>query len=508
MTGGDGWDAIFVGAGITSLACAALLVKRHPRLRLLIVDKHIAAGGYATNFRRPKPQATFDCSLHKLSGMGPGGNLMRIFRELGLDAQLDLTYPDDYFCSYRNGQALPLANDAGRMQQQLCEAFPHQVSALETFFEHVRTFGRNGYHQFQMMDGSFEPDMAQLRYAHKHLKHRTVREQLGDMFDDHHLIEILSAPGIYVGGHGEDLGYLYYLHVVYATLNQGNAYVLGSAQRLSDLLARRVQAPGGKVLLGTRVEKILVDADAQVTGVRTSKGDFLSDRVYVNASPHYALEHLFDERPGLDDVRARLGALKPARSTTTAYVVTDVPPRDLGLRHTESMVFDDTPGAAAPLRIAAAGNGHPEAESEIAFWHRSPMEVTNYHALDSSGGKVICLNVLDNIAHWPQRRTPAYRDKKRRAGETLLDRLDRQLRGLRGHVTYLEVSTPRTYVRFTNNTDGSGYGAMVGTDLSGHVFHHRFPVAGVQFLSAWVAGPSYEAAFGYAEMKARQWKAA
>jgi hypothetical protein len=29
----------------------------------------------------------------------------------------------------------------------------------------------------------------------------------------------------------------------------------------------------------------------------------------------------------------------------------------------------------------------------------------------------------------------------------------------------------------------------------------------VHFLSAWVAGPSYEAAFGYAEMKAKQWAA-
>jgi hypothetical protein len=69
------------------------------------------------------------------------------------------------------------------------------------------------------------------------------------------------------------------------------------------------------------------------------------------------------------------------------------------------------------------------------------------------------------------------------------------------------VATPRTYERFTNNTDGAGYGAMVGTDLSGHVFHHGFPIAGVHFLSAWVAGPSYEAAFGYAEMKAKQWAA-
>jgi hypothetical protein len=46
---------------------------------------------------------------------------------------------------------------------------------------------------------------------------------------------------------------------------------------------------------------------------------------------------------------------------------------------------------------------------------------------------------------------------------------------------------------------------MVGTSLKGHTFHNGFPVRGVHFLSAWVAGPSYEAAFGYAEMTARQW---
>lgn len=233
------WDAIFVGAGITSLACAAMLVKRDPGVRLLMVDKHIVVGGYASTFSRPKQGAVFDCSLHKLSGMAEGGNLIRILRDLGLDETLDLVYPQDYFCAYRDGTELPLANDADGAERQLVERFPHQAEAIATFFEHVRTYGRNGYYQFQMLDGSFEPDMAQLRFAHRNLKHKTVRQALHELFDDPYLIEILAAPGIYVGGYSEDLGYLYYLHVVYATLNRGNAYVAGSSQHLSNLLAQQ-----------------------------------------------------------------------------------------------------------------------------------------------------------------------------------------------------------------------------------------------------------------------------
>ncbi|NIE75729.1 NAD(P)/FAD-dependent oxidoreductase [Pantoea sp. Ap-967] len=502
------WDAIFVGTGITSLACAAMLVKRDPGARVLMIDKHIVVGGYASTFSRPKQSAVFDCSLHKLSGMAEGGNLIRILRELGLEEELNLVYPDDYFCAYQDGTALPLANDAEHAERQLIERFPHQAQPLTTFFTQVRTYGRNGYYQFQMLDGSFEPDIAQLRWAHRNLKHKTVREALHELFDDPYLIEILAAPGIYVGGYSEDLGYLYYLHVVYATLHRGNAYVPGSSQHLSNLLAQQVERAGGSIMLSTAVEQITTDQQGNVTGVRTAAGDFQAPQVFINTSPHYAVDHLFQADIELTATREKLVALKPARSTTTVYLITDLPPEQLGLRHSESMLFAAAPATAAELRIDADLRGYPPELSEHAFWAMSPIEVTNYHALAPAAGRVVCINVLDSIEHWPTRRTAQYRAKKQRARDVLIERLLVQVPGMRGHILHTEVATPHTYVRFTNNTAGSGYGAMVGTDLKGHVFHHGFPVQGVQFLSAWVAGPSYEAAFGYAEMKSRQWRRA
>ncbi len=502
------WDAIFVGAGITSLACAALLAKKNPGIKLLLVDKHIVAGGYASVFSRPKANATFDCSLHKLSGMQHQGNLQRIFEYLGLDNALELVYPEDYFCSFFDDHSLPLPNDANGVEKLLCKQFPAESKGIKTFFEQVRTFGRNGYYQFQMQEGSFEPDIAQLRYAHKNLKNITVEQGLDELFDDQKLKEILAAPGIYVGGYPEDLGYLYYLHVVYATLNKGNAYVKGASQNLSNTLAKQIEDAGGKIQLGTKVEEILVDDNLCVKGIQTKRGNFYSDRVYVNVSPHYAIEHLFDEKIDFTDIKEKLRALKPARSTTTVYLTTDCSPQELGVIHSESMIFSSQLCNAAVQRKAAELNDFDEQLSEEAFWKHSPMEVTNYYKLDSAGGYVICLNVLDSIKHWPMRRTQPYREKKQRAAEIMTQRLINHVPQLEGRINYSEVSSPHTYVKFTNNTDGSGYGAMVSTDLSGHLFHRKFPVKGVEFVSAWVAGPSYEAAFGYAEMKAKKWRAA
>ena len=87
------------------------------------------------------------------------------------------------------------------------------------------------------------------------------------------------------------------------------------------------------------------------------------------------------------------------------------------------------------------------------------------------------------------------------------DALGRDVR-LRGHVAYAEVSSPHTYQRYTYNHQGAGYGALVGKDARAHLFHYDFPIKGIHFLSAWVAGPTYEAAFGYAEMMAQTYQCA
>lgn len=495
------WDVICVGAGISTLALGAQLAKLAPHMRVLVIDKHYVPGGYASVFYRRKKR--FDCSLHKLSGMGEGGNLRAIMASLNLGDDVQAVPTSEYFHIAAPGIKAELPGEGPGTQTTLKALFPHESAAIDAFFAEVNSHGRNGYYQLQMLDGSFEPNLQELRFAHRHLKTITVAEALAARFSSPLLREILAAPGVYVGGFPEDLSYLYYLHVIYATLVCGSAYIKGSSQHLSNTLAKRIEAAGGQMLLKTNVDEVLTASDGRVIGVKTSAGVFTANDVIINSSPHYAVEHLFSPQLNLDEVKQKLRNLKPSRSTTTLYAVADAPPESLGLVGGESMVFSPDYAASVSLRKEVSLQPDNEVLAERAYWQASTMEVTNYHHLDADGGYVICLNVLDAMTHWPKRDDPAYRSKKTRAAAILLDRLFRAYPGLKGHIRFSELSSPRTYERYTNNTSGAGYGAMVGVDLTGHLFHQKFPLKGVHFLSAWVAGPSYEAAFGYATVKAK-----
>jgi phytoene dehydrogenase-like protein len=214
---------------------------------------------------------------------------------------------------------------------------------------------------------------------------------------------------------------------------------------------------------------------------------------------------------GLESARARLDELVPSHSTTTLYVETDAPPAALRVPATECMLIAEGFRRAAEARRCSRESRADAVAAEEAYWRLSTAQVTDYHRLDPTGGCVLCLNVLDRIDHWPARRTPEYRQKKQRAREVLLDRLFAAFPSLRGRVSRAEVASPHTYQRYTYNHRGAGYGAIARASAPGPVgarrpFHADFPIPNVKFLSAWVAGPTYEAAIGYGELEARSYR--
>ena len=497
------WDLVCVGTGISALTYGALRLREAPGQRMLFLEQHNVPGGYSSEFVRPKQGARFDCSLHKLTGMGETGNLRQLFRELDLESRVELVFSPAWF-QVAGGVELMLDQVSSRMRDALCEAFPDEAAAIDAFLYEVEVHGRNSYMQFEVMLGRFEPDFKALRVAHRTLKTITVLDALRARFKDPRLIEILSLPAIYIGAFPEQCAYLYYLHVVYASLYERSAYMRGGSQQLSRLLVSQIESMGGEVRFRTDVEQVLIDPDSGLaTGVKTDRGEVRADRVMINASPRYALETLLLPLDALAPHRARAAEQVTANATTTLYLVLDCPPESVGLDHAETMVLADDPLAALEARRQARARPTEAALCERAYWGASSFEVTNYHALDPSGGAVVIVNALDDIRHWPARKTPEYRQKKRRVAEQLLARLDQVRPGLRGHVRYSEVSSPRTYERYTRNSAGSGYGNLVLPEATPNLINHNFPVRNLSFLSAWISGSGYEATMGYARMLVR-----
>lgn len=495
----DEFDVVCIGSGIAALSYALARLIRAPGTRLLIVEKHRIPGGYATGFFRPRLASHFEVSLHKLTGMGPRGNLRATLDRLGVLAGLDLVFPDTVFTARQKGCAITVPASAESARKVLLERFPHCATGLQTVFEEIGSYGFDAYMQFQTLSGEYEPDIRRLRYAHARLKTLSVAAALRERIADPLLREVLSLPAIYVGAFAEQISYLYFLHVWYAVLFAQSAYPRGGAMALTAAFVARIRQLGGEVLMRAEARKILVDRETlAVRGVVTDAGGFAAKEIVVNAAPRYALEQLIDrDLPGVEAPAAAVAAQQPASATTTLYLVLDAPPFDYGISECEYMLAAEDFEAAQRSRDAARAAPADEISNERAYWHDSAIEVTNYHRLDPAQGYVVVVNALDAIHHWPMRKTPAYREKKARARQVLLDRLIAAFPALEGHVSYVEVATPRTCLRYTHNTDGSGYGAIAAPSDGTRAPSRRLPIRNLQFISHWTSGSGYEASIGY-----------
>ncbi|MFL9884408.1 NAD(P)-binding protein [Paraburkholderia agricolaris] len=495
------FDVVCIGTGMSALAFAASRLATHPDTRLLLLEKHRVVGGYATQFVRPKQQARFEVSLHKLSGMGPNGNLRQLLTRLGVFDQLEWIVTDSLFDACHTDRRFVLPKSGDAVEHALLQRFPACAEGLQTVFEEIRSYGYDGYMQFHTVSGDYEPDLKRLRYAHTHLKTQTVWDAVGARIADPYLRELLCLPCMYVGGFPEQLSYLYFLHVWYAVLFAGSAYLRGGANALTAALVQRIRELGGHIETGHEATGILTDASLHAYGVVTDTDTYLANEVVVNAAPRYAMDALIDvELAGLDDARAAIAATPAANSTTTLYLVIDGPPAQFGLTSEETMLVAEHPDEAFEQRKRARQCRKDAAQAERAYWRESSIEVTNYHKLDPQGGNVVIVNALDVIHHWPERKTDEYRSKKARAKEILTARLFNAYPSLRGHVRYVEASSPRTCLRYTGNPEGSGYGALVEPATGRKTTSRRFPIGGVRFVGHWAAGSGYEATMGYGAM--------
>ncbi|HEX4421572.1 MAG TPA: NAD(P)-binding protein [Kofleriaceae bacterium] len=496
MTGPSHYDVIVVGTGMTGMSFGLQVLTRHPGKRVLLLDKHHLAGGYATSFTRG--ECNYDCSLHKLAGI-KRGNTRRILESLNVYNDLNIKHHETYFSIRHKDLLFDLPEDADGFCAALKDRFPEDAAGIDRFHEDIVVHGKDGYNQFRMMSGDYVPNLKTLRYAHKHYKHLTVLDALNQRFKNPLVREICGAPCIYAGGLSEDLSYLYYLHILYASMVCGTGYVQGGAQYLSDTFVKHIQQRGGEVVLRVNVQEVLLDDAGTAYGIRTSDGTYFAKDVVLNCSPHYAFSSLIAEHHRPEKVLSSLEQLRPSWSTTTLYLELLDSPSALGLPHGETMLIsDDTEAGLQHRRRLASAEDY-----ELGFWEHSPMMITNYHDLDPGGGNVVCLNVLDSFDHWPKRKTPDYRPWKTKCAEVILNRFRRAFPEAAARVKRTNLATPHTYERYTNNFKGAGYGAMVGTDISGHSFHYNMPLKRLHFMSSWVAGPSYEAAMGYAEMRCK-----
>ena len=431
---------VIIGAGIAGL-CAAVYARRCG-YQVEIFEQHDSAGGLATSWRRG--DYTFETCLHWFTGASPKGALNAQWREVFDVDRLRFVYPEEFArVETEHGEHLRIYSNVDRLEAELLGHAPEDAAEIRRLIAAIRRLSA-----FPMPDPSeswLGKGMAMLRVLpYTGLLHEWSRLSIRD-YGGRFNNELVK--GFFGSGEGAQLSMLALLFAL-AWMNERNgAYVIGGSQAIIRLIRERLDELGGRLRLGARVEKILVERNA-AAGVRLAGGEIVrADWVISAADAHATIYELLGDEY-VDEITER--TFRTLTPFSSYLQVSFGVARDLSAQPAFVTRVLDVPLAVDPETTLSA--------LSLRFFHFDPTF--------APAGKtaVTCFLPTRNVAFWVdlQRSDPArYQTEKHRIAEAVIAIVEKMVPDLRETIETTDVSTPATVIRYTSNWQGSMEGWLL-----------------------------------------------
>ena len=456
-TGDSGqWDAIIIGSGLGGLSCAAAFARQG--FRPLVLEKQDRPGGYATTFTRPGG-FVFDVSLHSTSVSARDGvyNMIPGFPEI-TDVEF-VPHPNLYRAIFPDYDITAPQRDVAGYVGILKRHFPGEAAGIDALIADMKGIANDiGKLQHARGPVDFSKFPVDFPFLFKAFS-RTWGQIVDEHIKDQKLKAIVSVQWGYYGLPPSKLASIYYALPAIGYLEQGGFYPRGKSQAISNALVKFIEGKGGKVMLKTRVDKILLK-DGTAFGVATeNSGQYTGKVVVSNANAYDTFHKLLPGDDSLRDYLARLDAFTVSLSSFQIFLgLKKNLVQETGIKDTEIFFeprYDPEAGFQAAVECKMDNPGFGLTLYDNLFPRYSPPNKNTIN--------IITLHGYD---HWKPYeadyfagKKTAYRAEKERIANILIDRVEKTLLpGLRKAIEVQEIGTPLTNVRYTGNYRGAIYG--------------------------------------------------
>ena len=460
------WDVIVIGSGLGGLSAATRMAKAG--LRVLVLEQHVFAGGYAHHFLR-KVKGTdivydFDVALHQTGNLILGRSMHRILSEFGVLQRIGLNQFDIAYRSRGPAHDLQIPADAGAYEQLLRESYPEHAGGIRDLFATMRAIDEG--------DGGHPSSAGMASMG------LTLQEFVENHVRDERIAGIFATLWGYIGLVPSKVSAFMYAMMWNSYHFGGCFYVKGGGQALSDAFVSVIEENRGKVLLNTEVAKIVTE-NGRVVGVETAKrGTFLAPVVVSNASAPLTFHRLLDDASIATEDLERVDSLPTACSISQAYIGIRGDASELGLRDRGAFL---NPTYDLDAEWAAIERGD----------YRSCGWLMGNHNLadpghEPAGRSVLHVATIASGSLWMDLDEATYAERKRELEAYFIDRLEEAIPDVRDRIEVCETGTPHTMRRYSWNPSGSIYGYAY-TPTSHSVFRPqpRTSVPGLYLAGAW-----------------------
>ena len=428
-------SVLIIGGGIAGLSAGCYAQMNGYDSQVL--ELHTIPGGLCTSWRRGG--YTMDGCLQYLTGSGPGLDSHRMWLELGALQGREIFNRSEFIrVESADGRELIFYTNVDQLEAHLLELSPRDARTIHMLCQGVRDFL-----PFNLpLDMPLTPQenlkfgMSMLPYLPAVLRWNGLSLRgFAAKFKDPFLRE--AFPHFFQFAHPT-----FPMTVMLMTLammhNRDAGYPMGGSLRFALAIARRYEALGGKIQCKSRVQRILVEND-RACGVLLTDGTELRADVVISAADGYDTLFTMLEGRYLDD--------KTRDYYRTMAVAEPIMQVSLGL----NLPMTDVPHSIcfpmSKLRVLA---GKPQERIVARHYAYDPR-------LAPAGKTPLTVWLEADYDYWKRFSAirPVYDDLQDDVADVVVDELDRRFPGLKGAVEVVDVATPATYERFTENWRGA-----------------------------------------------------
>ncbi len=433
-----------IGAGIAGLSAGCYLQMNGYETR--IFELHDIPGGLCTSWKRG--DYTFDGCIHWLVGSNPSDGFYRLWSELiDMDSLRFIEY--DEFARIEDGEGgcIRFFSNIDRLENELMGKAPDDTSVIKEFTNAIRKLtGFNGgmskpREMQNFMDG-FRSGITMLPYMN--IFRKWIKVSAGE-FASRCTNPLLrqSFEQVFI----PELSVLFLMMTMAWFSKKSAGYPIGGSLMFAREIEKRYLDLGGKIEYGKRIEKIETK-DGMAVGVIDEEGVLHESDIVISAAD--GNDTIFNMLGG-EFIDEGLRKYYSEYSTFSSYLQIGL---GVGIDLSEHPVYTILP-LVKPLVV----------DDETTVEHID-FRIFNFDPTLAPKGKSVCQSLVMTYNHeyWVKLRQndyAEYKAQKQRIADTVIDAAEKRFGDIRANIEVIDVSSPATVIRYTNNWRGSFEGWML-----------------------------------------------
>ena len=441
---------VIIGGGIAGLSAGCYAKMNGYDAH--IFEMHNLPGGLCTSWKRKG--YIFDNCIHWLEGTMPNSPYHKIWQELGTIQGKEFYYKEMSIKYILKDQIINLYNDPDKLAKYLKEIAPEDSDMIDKLTEIVRKFCILGEmpltkpkELFNIIDTfkmikTFFPF---LKFFKKYMK--TTIDEFADRFKNPVLQQaIRSIKGLTPSNE--------FIAIPFLIASQDAGFPWGGSLNFAKSIEQRYTYLGGKIYYGAKIKKILV-TNNQAVGIQLEDGKEVKADIVISAADGYGT--IFKMLDG-KFINKKIRRIYENEPVVPSYL------------HVSLGVNMDLSGDAN-LNNSVYYVYKLDKSIMIAGEEKKYIQIKNY-AFDPTfapkGKSTLLVAFFSESSYWEKiyQDKEKYQQEKKNVEDAVISSLEKIIPGIKEKIEVIDVSTPMTIIRYTNNWQGSIMGFKRGRILN------------------------------------------